>query len=199
MRYITFLFCALCWTNVYSYSPYHLVEDYLNSIKTYQAKFSQLNPDGTISAGEFHLEKPGKMRWEYLKPKKLLILARQHNIVYCDYDLEEVSYIPYKSVIAYFLSKDNLKLGKDVNVEKYVDDGNNFISMQVSNIDPEHKWEDKILILQFSKSPLELKKIEVIDASKNRIEIRFQEVKINQLIDKEKFIFRNPKFFSLLK
>src|SRR5262245_54921575 len=99
---------------------YREVEDYLNSIRTFKADFKQYGADSVIRTGTFYLSKPGNVKWEYLETKKVVIVGNGNLIVYCDYELEEVSYVSSKSVLAHFLSKNTIDLAKDITIEKYV-------------------------------------------------------------------------------
>jgi len=47
----------------------------LQNLKILKADFSQTNPDGTISSGTILIKRPGRMRFEYNKPDKTLVLV----------------------------------------------------------------------------------------------------------------------------
>ena len=51
------------------------VSAYLNGIHLLKSGFIQLGPDGQLDQGEFLLEKPGKLRFEYNPPSPTLIVA----------------------------------------------------------------------------------------------------------------------------
>jgi outer membrane lipoprotein-sorting protein len=51
------------------------VSAYLNGIHVLKSGFIQLAPDGQLDQGEFLLEKPGKLRFEYNAPNPTLIVA----------------------------------------------------------------------------------------------------------------------------
>ena len=57
--------------------PYSLanISQYLQNLKILKADFSQTNPDGTISTGTILIKRPGRMRFEYNKPDKTLVLV----------------------------------------------------------------------------------------------------------------------------
>ena len=44
-------------------------------MKILKADFSQTNPDDTISSGKILIKRPGRMRFEYNKPDKTLVLV----------------------------------------------------------------------------------------------------------------------------
>ena len=57
--------------------PYSLVNvsQYLKELKFLKADFSQTNADGTKSSGAILIKRPGRMRFEYYKPDKTLVLV----------------------------------------------------------------------------------------------------------------------------
>ncbi len=57
--------------------PYSLVNisQYLTNQKLLKADFKQINTDGTISSGTILIKRPGRMRFEYDKPDKTLVLV----------------------------------------------------------------------------------------------------------------------------
>src|SRR6185503_19003086 len=90
------------------------VETYLNSLKTIEADFVQMDQTGTPSAGKFYLQRPGKFRWEYLKGQQILIISNGSQIVYYDKKLNEVTYIPGDAGVAGFLAQNNIKFSGDI-------------------------------------------------------------------------------------
>ena len=57
--------------------PYSLanISQYLQNLKILKADFSQTNPDETMSSGTILIKRPGRMRFEYYKPDKTLVLV----------------------------------------------------------------------------------------------------------------------------
>ena len=57
--------------------PYSLanISQYLTNLKCLKADFSQINADGTMSSGIIFIKRPGRMRFEYHKPDKTLVLV----------------------------------------------------------------------------------------------------------------------------
>ena len=51
------------------------VSQYLTNLKLLKAKFLQFNADGTTSSGVIFIKRPGRMRFEYYKPDKTLVLV----------------------------------------------------------------------------------------------------------------------------
>ena len=49
--------------------------DYFNSLTTMKGEFTQVSPNGNVSAGVFYISKPGKMRFEYAPPNPFVIVS----------------------------------------------------------------------------------------------------------------------------
>ena len=51
------------------------VSAYLNNISTLKGDFVQTAPDGGITQGQFYIERPGRLRFEYAPPAQLQIVS----------------------------------------------------------------------------------------------------------------------------
>ena len=74
---VKFLVVILTLGSVSNADPYSLVNisQYLTNLKFLKANFTQANPDGTASSGAILIKRPGRMRFEYHKPDKTLVLV----------------------------------------------------------------------------------------------------------------------------
>jgi len=70
------------------------VSAYLNSIRTLQGDFVQIGPDGQIDQGRFYLEKPGRIRFEYLPPNPTLIVSDGRTVAVANKKLKTVRRYP---------------------------------------------------------------------------------------------------------
>ena len=66
--------------------PYSLpnISQYLQNLKFLMAEFSQINGDGTKSSGIIFIRRPGRMRFEYNKPDKTLVLVSAGSLAIFD-------------------------------------------------------------------------------------------------------------------
>ena len=55
--------------------PLDQLSAYLNSWKTVQASFVQVNADGSKAKGTIYIQRPGRARFEYAAPDKNLVIA----------------------------------------------------------------------------------------------------------------------------
>ncbi|WP_368345347.1 outer membrane lipoprotein carrier protein LolA [Pelagovum sp. HNIBRBA483] len=51
------------------------VSRYFNEMQALEAKFTQINDDGTLSTGTLFIHRPGRMRFEYDPPEQALVIA----------------------------------------------------------------------------------------------------------------------------
>lgn len=51
------------------------VSAYFNEMRALEAKFTQINDDGSISTGTLFIHRPGRMRFEYDPPEEALVIA----------------------------------------------------------------------------------------------------------------------------
>lgn len=64
--------------------PLGEISSYLNAMKTAQAKFTQVNDDGSVSTGTLFIKRPGRVRFEYDPPEKALVLAGSNTVAVFD-------------------------------------------------------------------------------------------------------------------
>ena len=51
------------------------MSSYLSSLQTLVGNFVQVGPDGSKTKGDFYIQKPGKVRFEYDAPTPIAIIA----------------------------------------------------------------------------------------------------------------------------
>ena len=66
--------------------------DYLNSLKSLQGRFLQIDGSGRSQQGNFYLRKPGRVRFEYQKPNPNLIIADGTTVAVENIDLNKRVY-----------------------------------------------------------------------------------------------------------
>ena len=83
------LFAPLAWAAFAgraSAAPIPLAElsRYFNAIRTAEAEFTQINPDGSLSTGQLWIHRPGRMRFEYNSPDNSLVIAASGTLAVFD-------------------------------------------------------------------------------------------------------------------
>lgn len=203
-----FLCCAALWlpapvfadtdssTSFMSFSelaPYQAtinrVQDYLSGLTTIVSDFTQVAPDGTLTSGKFYLQRPGKMRWQYNPPTPILMVSNGSELVYYDYDLQQVSYIPLDSTLIGFLAQNKIQFGGKVGVIRYSESGD-AIRIEVAQRD---KPGDGRLMLEFSDHPLLIRNMVITDSTHQITTVSLNNARFGTKLDPEMFVFRDPR------
>lgn len=88
----------------------------LSAAKTAKGGFVQTNADGTISTGDFALNRPGRMRFDYDDPTPVLIVSDGTTVAMEDRDLETVDRVPIGSTPLGLILSTDLSVNEDVTV-----------------------------------------------------------------------------------
>lgn len=92
------------------------ISSYLSSLQNLSGNFVQVGPDGSRSTGNFYIQKPGKVRFEYDPPSKIAIIADGSSVVVRDTKLATQDLYPLSQTPLRFLLSDRIDLMKDTNV-----------------------------------------------------------------------------------
>jgi outer membrane lipoprotein-sorting protein len=92
------------------------VSTYLSSLQTLVGSFVQVGPDGSKTKGEFYIQKPGKVRFEYEAPSPIAIIADGSSVAVRDRKLATQDIYPLSQTPLRYLLSDRIDLLKDTNV-----------------------------------------------------------------------------------
>jgi outer membrane lipoprotein-sorting protein len=92
------------------------VSTYLSSLQTLVGNFVQVGPDGSKTKGEFYIQKPGKVRFEYEAPSPIAIIADGSSVAVRDRKLATQDIYPLSQTPLRYLLSDRIDLLKDTNV-----------------------------------------------------------------------------------
>jgi outer membrane lipoprotein-sorting protein len=136
------------------------VSAYLMSVRVLSGDFVQIGPDGSKSEGEFYLQKPGRVRFDYNPPSPVELIADGSSIVVRDRKLATQDLYPLSQTPLRFLLADQLDLMRDTNIiGVYADDV--FVTIVIEErqiLAGTHR-----LMLMFNAQDLQLKQWTVTD------------------------------------
>jgi outer membrane lipoprotein-sorting protein len=99
------------------------VSAYLSSVKQLSGDFVQVGPDGSKSKGEFYIQKPGRVRFDYDPPSPIELIADGQSVVVRDRKLATQDLYPLSQTPLRFLLADRIDLMRDTNlIGVYADD-----------------------------------------------------------------------------
>ncbi|MGJ4927896.1 outer membrane lipoprotein carrier protein LolA [Bradyrhizobium sp. HKCCYLS2038] len=92
------------------------VSAYLSSLQTLVGNFVQVGPDGSKTKGDFYIQKPGRLRFEYEPPSPIDLIADGSAVVVRDRKLATQDVYPLSQTPLRYLLSDRIDLLKDTNV-----------------------------------------------------------------------------------
>jgi len=171
------------------------IENYLNGLRSLRANFVQINPDGSTATGKLYYKRPDKMRLDYDPPSQLLIIANGWDVAYRDAKLKQVNHMFTSQTPLGFLLTDHIRLSGDVTLTKLEHRGGELQATLVQTDDP----NQGSIILAFSEEPFELRHWTVIDPQGYATRVLLDHVETDVALDRELFVFRDPKFYPELR
>jgi outer membrane lipoprotein-sorting protein len=92
------------------------VDTYLSNTQVLSGKFVQVGPDGRRSQGDFIIQKPGRVRFNYDPPTPIDIIADGKTVAVRDRKLATQDYYPLSQTPLRFLLANNVDLARDTNL-----------------------------------------------------------------------------------
>ena len=164
------------------------ISAYLNSFRTAEGTFTQLNDDGTTSTGKLMLKRPGRVRFDYDPPSGALVVADGDTVAVVDplsnagpqgYPLNMT---PLKLILAR-----HIDLAAEDMVAGRASDGE---TTTIRAQDPAHPDYGSI-DLKFSNAPVRLTQWAVNDANDGRTVVMIDTLKTGVSLDND--LFRLPQ------
>ena len=171
------------------------LNDFVERVATFQAKFKQTVVDGTgqqleEAEGLFILERPGKFRWDYLQPYPQYIVADGQRIWFYDVDLEQVTVKSQQDLLAD--TPATLLSGTTLPADKYtltdLPSADNLSWVRLVPIDPESNFQT--ITLAFDQYGLN--QMIMGDSFGQKTRIAFTHTKENPELAEDVFIFTPP-------
>ncbi len=166
------------------------VENYLNNIKTMEARFVQTASNGNTTEGRFYIQKPNKIRMIYDAPTSVLIVGDGNFIVYNDTELDQVTHIDYDDIPASLILANDVKIdGKKVKVVDFYKDA----GITTLTLDYKEKGDIGPITLTFSNEPFELKQWKIVDPQSVEVTVSLYDAVRDQKLDADLFKFKKEK------
>ncbi len=164
------------------------IEAYLKNLRTLKARFIQTAPDGSQTAGDFLLKRPGRMRFDYADPVTDFIVADGRFIYYYDGQMKETSNAPISQSLADFFLRADLELSGDIRVTDVSTAGE---LLTISLVQAKDAGAGT-LVLGFTQEPLQLKKWRIIDPQGGITEVELFQTSEGIAIENNLFDYYDP-------
>jgi outer membrane lipoprotein-sorting protein len=169
-----------------------LVETYLNSFRTLQARFEQIGPDGGMATGKVFLERPGRMRFDYDPPSQVLLVATDWRLIFWDGSIDQQNVIPLAQTPLGFLLAERVELGGEVKVLDVREQEGEIDVTVVRAAEP----DQGSVTLVFGNAPVALRRWSVTDAQALVTQVLLHDVELDVPLDPALFRWRDPKLFG---
>jgi outer membrane lipoprotein-sorting protein len=136
------------------------VSAYLSRVHVMSGAFSQIGADGRRTSGNFYVQKPGKVRFEYDPPSPIDIIADGSSVVVRDRRLSTQDLYPLSQTPLRFLLADKIDLLRDTHVTSVTSD-ELFVSIVVE--EKQALIGTSRLMMMFDAKSLELRQWVVTD------------------------------------
>lgn len=136
------------------------VSAYLSSLQTLSGNFVQVGPDGSRTTGDFYIQKPGKVKFEYSPPSKIDIVADGSSMVVRDRKLATQDLYPLSQTPLRYLLADKIDIARDTNLIGIKSD-ELFVSVTIEEKQP--LIGTSRLMIMFSTKDMQLKQWTVTD------------------------------------
>lgn len=178
------------------------LDGFLDGLVTLQAKFEQStldteNATGGLMHGLFLLQRPGRFRWDYMAPRRQVILADGRDVWVIEEDLKQVTrhYQKWalKGTPAAFLTTDS-----SVEDDFEIIELGERLGMQWLELLPHDASSDlQRVLLAFVGD--ELRHMELADTFGQISRFRFYDIERNQPIDPELFVYEGRDDWDVLQ
>ncbi len=160
----------------------------VNAVTRLQGRFAQTDPDGTVVTGQFWLQRPGKLRFEYDAPSPLLMVSDGSTVAVQDRRLNSVDRFPLRSTPLWFLLKERVDIATEVTVAEAVRrDGKLYLTMR----DRAREAEGQLTVV-FEERDRSLEEWTVRDGQNRSTRVRLVSSSVPARIDPRLFILRDP-------
>lgn len=166
-----------------------IAKNYLDQLDQVAIDFHQLDKNKKTYYGKLIISKPHNFRWNYYEPFPVIITGNESFVNIYDYDMEQLTTIdPKENIFQFIMNNQDLD--------------NNFAVLEAYEKNLQyhllikHKEFDKRVHMIFSKSPLQIKSLIIIDVDSSFAEIIFDKIENIKNISHELFKIKNPEIFG---
>lgn len=159
---------------------------YLGTFTSARGRFQQTDANGRTTTGTFYIKRPGRIRFEYDAPSRLLVVADGTNVKIYDQRLKTFDQYPLsRTPLAVFLSR-SIDLDRYA-VSNVVRSGNGFSFSARDN----RRQSQGYITLSFGENPVRLSEWTVVDAQRRRTRVRVLSLAPGPVSD-SLFVLNNP-------
>lgn len=158
----------------------------LTNFKLAQGEFLQIDNAGHVVAGQFSLQRPGRMRFEYEAPSPLLLISDGANVAVQDRKLKTTDRIPLRQTPLFFILKDKVDIARDA---KILNVRRTRGELAITIADKGGETEGQ-LTLRFSEPDYRLLEWSVLDPQGASTQVLLRNISVPSTLDPRLFVVR---------
>ncbi|WP_018148734.1 LolA family protein [Henriciella marina] len=160
----------------------------LSAAETARGRFTQVSPNGAYTEGDFALQRPGRMRFDYDEPTPILIVANGTTVAMEDSDLETVDRVPLASTPLGLILDDEL----DFETEARVTDVRKTPSEIAITMQDRSGEAEGEVTLYFDPASYQLMSWRALDANRQVTRVALQDIETNVRLSPRLFRLDDP-------
>lgn len=166
------------------------VNAYFNRFVYLQGRFTQIAPDGQVSEGDFFMRRPGRVRFDYKPPSKLLVVSDGFWIGIVDKKMKTTDRYPIASTPYWALLKDDVDLRRDARILAVeLEPGLALITIE----DPSGEAPGEVTLIFETGSRIVLRQWLITDAQGLTTSVAIDDVVENQRVRNDMFVIRDQR------
>jgi outer membrane lipoprotein-sorting protein len=151
-------------------------------------RFTQVDPSGSPSNGEFYISRPGKVRFEYSTPEPIFIVSDGTTVSIEEPKRKSYDAVPLSSTPLHLFLRSNIDLKKDGSVtDVQTSNGSHYVTL----VDKTGEAEGK-MILQFRQSDFELMGWRQVDGAGAETRVQLSNIQKNLSLKPSLFVVKDP-------
>jgi outer membrane lipoprotein-sorting protein len=166
------------------------IDAYMAELDVLTGSFFQIEPTGVVSQGQFWIDRPGLMRFEYADPHPFTLISDGATYTVWDRELEDVNTrVPLRETPLNMFLKRDVALEKDADVLALTESPG---EVALTLKDKDERVEGT-LTLVFASPALELRSFTTTDAEGGETEVVLTDTVRGGQVDPSLFVVREPR------
>jgi outer membrane lipoprotein-sorting protein len=166
------------------------IDAYLAELDVLQGSFFQIEPTGVVTQGQFWIDRPGRMRFEYADPHPFTLVADGATYTVWDRELDDVNTrVPLRETPLYMFLKRDVALSQDADIVDLTESPG---ELALTLRDRDDRVEGT-LTLVFARPALELRRFATTDSAGAETEVLLTEATRGGDVDPALFVVREPR------
>lgn len=166
------------------------INAYFNRFLYLQGHFTQIGPDGVVAEGDFFMRRPGRLRFDYKPPSKLLVISDGFWIGIIDKKMKTTDRYPIASTPYWALLKDDVNLMRDARILSVESEpGIALITIE----DPTGEAPGEMTMIFEDDGGIVLRQWLITDAQGLTTSVALSELVENQRVRNDMFVIRDKR------